>query len=546
MTDHSINIPFKTVGDWFVPEEPAHRVSGILDYDGQVSILALADSFEPVIGKITAGHAKRYRVVHGATTELGMVSLFDAVQLGLGFNIVEGKVAQPERLRSTMLIVGRHVDPDTLIKSMTFRIPGLEVWLSQRVIMNAITPPTKESPASQTVHIVCPAPEVIDVPSINGTIGFEISVPMAISNEVTRFSINASATLTVTSITGQRLAWFLDHYAYIAALITLLAGCPMPVDHIRARFSDQPTDHDVLLTLPKIPPCTATTVNDFFVFRGLIGSEFDGLIRRWFAEKTKLQLPVGLAANVLESQDLWTHLEFLSLLQALEGFHRATRPGIYMTDTDYEAVKKALSGALPSTVSPPHKSALKSKIKYGNEYSLQKRLTELVKALPDPIHKLTIGDTGDFPRPWIDTRNFFTHWDKELEHKIVTGQALYESNIRLRVLLRLVYLSYIGINLQMLERALVGTNPLAQHLIQLNFPDSPIMEVGSVPGPTSSGASSSEPTAPTQPIPAGNSTNTPSASDETTEATTPAPPAFEQLPTEDVGPPIVSDAKTDT
>jgi len=485
MTDHALNTPIKTVGDWFVPEEPAHRVSGILEYDGQVSLLALADSFEPLIGKVTAGHAKRYRVVHGATTDLGAVSLFDAVQMGLGFNIVQGQLTQPERLRATMLIIGRHVDPDALIKSMTFRIPGLEVWLSQRVILSAIAPPTKESRASQTVHIVSPAPEVIDVPSIDGTIGFEINVPMPMSNEVTRFSIAASATLTIASKAGQNLAWFLDHYAYIAALIALFAGCPMPVDRIQARFSDQPTDHDVLLTLPQISRCTATTVNDFFVFRGLLGAEFEGLVRRWFAEKLKLQLPVGLAANVLASQDLWTHLEFLSLLQALEGFHRATLPGIYMTDTDYEAVKKALGDALPATVSPSHKSALKSKIKYGNEYSLQKRLNELVKALPDPIHKLAIGDAGDFPRPWIDTRNFFTHWDKELEHKIVTGQALYESNVRLRVLLRLVYLNYIGVDLQMLEKALNGTNPLAQHLIQLNFPDKPIMEIGHVPGPIS-------------------------------------------------------------
>ena len=477
MTTRALNASIKTVGEWFVPEEPSHRVPGVLEYDGQVSLLDLSNSFEPVIGKVTAGHAKRYPVVHGATVDLGAVTLFDAVQLGLGFNIVQGQLTQPERLRATMLIVGRHVDPDTLIKSMEFRIPGLEVWLSQRVILSGIAPPTNESRASQTVHIMSPAPEVIKVPTIDGTVTFEINVPMSISQEVTRFSIAATATLTITSNTGQNLAWFLDHYKYIEALIALFAGCPMPVDQIQARFTDQPTDHDVLLALPKIPHCTATTVNDFFVFRNLLGSQFDGLVQRWFADKSKLQLPVGLAANVLASQDLWTHLEFLSLLQALEGFHRATLPDTYMAEADYESVKKALGDALPSTVSADHRSALKSKIRYGNEYSLQKRMNKLVKALPDRIHKLAIGIDGDFPRPWIDTRNFFTHWDKELEPKVVTGQALYEANVRLRVLLRLVYLNYLGIDAQMLEKALLGTNPLAQHLIQLNFPDTPLMEI---------------------------------------------------------------------
>ena len=344
------------------------------------------------------------------------------------------------------------------------------------------------------LHIVSPAPESIDVPTIDGTVSFEIHVPMAIADEVTRFSIAATGWLTITSHTGQNLAWLLDHYAYIEALIALLAGCAMPVDQIQARFTDETADRHILVALPKIPPCAATTFNDFFVPRGVLGTQFEALIQRWFAEKARLQLSVGLAANVLASQDLWTHLEFLSLLQALEGFHRATLTGTYMADTDYEAVKKALGDALPSTVSPPHKSALKSKIKYGNEYSLQKRLTKLVKALPDPVHLLAIGVAGDFPRPWIDTRNFFTHWDKELEQKIITGQALYEANVRLRVLLRLVYLHFVGVDPQILEKALLGTSPLAQHLIQLNFPETPIMEIGPVPTPIILHVSS-EPTA---------------------------------------------------
>jgi hypothetical protein len=252
-------------------------------------------------------------------------------------------------------------------------------------------------------------------------------------------------------------------------------------------------------------------------------------------------LSVGLAANVLASQDLWTHLEFLSLLQALEGFHRATLPGTYMADEDYEAVKKALGDALPLTVSPPHKSALKSKIKYGNEYSLQKRLTELVKALPDRVHLLAIGVAGDFPRSWIDTRNFFTHWDKELEQKIVTGQALYEANVRLRVLLRLVYLHFVGVDPQSLEKALLGTNPLAQHLIQLNFPETPIMEIGPLSNPVRPDAPSDESTAPSQTTSAGDA---PPVTDAKIDAPTSAD--LEKTPPADVQPSTASHSSTDT
>ena len=98
--------PLTAVGDWFILEEPSHHIFGTLDYDGQWSMLNLGDSFEPMIGKLTAGHIKRYRVVHGDTRDFGEVSLFDVVQVRLGFNLVQGKATQPERLRVTTLVIG--------------------------------------------------------------------------------------------------------------------------------------------------------------------------------------------------------------------------------------------------------------------------------------------------------------------------------------------------------------------------------------------------------------------------------------------------------
>ena len=41
------------------------------------------------------------------------------------------------------------------------------------------------------------------------------------------------------------------------------------------------------------------------------------------------------------------HIEFLSLMQALEGFHRALYEGLYMDEQGYASVKKALGDAIP-------------------------------------------------------------------------------------------------------------------------------------------------------------------------------------------------------
>jgi hypothetical protein len=199
----------------------------------------------------------------------------------------------------------------------------------------------------------------------------------------------------------------------------------------------------------------------------------------FWEQSSKVSFSVGLK----KSQDLWTHLEFLSLLQALEGFHRAIFAGIYMADVDYEKVKKALGDAIPPNVNSDHRAALRSRIRYGNQVSLRKRMNGLLDWLPARVRQLALGSPDAFPGPWIDTRNFFTHWDKELEQNVLTGQALYEANVRLRILLRVVYLHFVGVDPQVFEKALVSTSPLAQHLIQLNFPGTPMLEIKPVDHP---------------------------------------------------------------
>lgn len=120
-------------------------------------------------------------------------------------------------------------------------------------------------------------------------------------------------------------------------------------------------------------------------------------------------MPSQLALSVLSSDNLWLHVEFLSLMQALEGFHRATMPGLYTSEAEYEPVKQALNYAIPKVIGPDHKEALKSRIRYGNEVSLRKRVDALVGRLDLPVRKHILGGDGSVPRSWVVTRNYYTH-----------------------------------------------------------------------------------------------------------------------------------------
>jgi hypothetical protein len=156
-------------------------------------------------------------------------------------------------------------------------------------------------------------------------------------------------------------------------------------------------------------------------------------------------------------------------MQALEGFHRALFFGNYIDDGEYELVKKALGDTIPAGLGSDHKDALRSRIRYGNQLSLRKRLDELAKGLPEEIGRTILGNDGKAPRSWIDTRNYYTHWDEELRANVLDSQGIYNANVRLRHFLRALYLNLMGIPSNAVLKSLRNSSRSSQHLIQLNI-----------------------------------------------------------------------------
>jgi hypothetical protein len=207
---------------------------------------------------------------------------------------------------------------------------------------------------------------------------------------------------------------------------------------------------------------------DFFMPKGAIGTALEGVVSQWFERYAKVEVPSQLAMSVMTSDKLWPHVEFLSLAQALEGFHRGLFDGTYATPADYEGVRKALSDAIPQTVGPDHKDALRTRIRYGNEFSLRKRLNELAAMLSPAIRTLIFGPDGTVPQQWIDTRNYYSHWDGELRANILDGQEMIYAIPRMRHFLRALYLQLAGIPQQALQQALSNASDDSQYLAQIN------------------------------------------------------------------------------
>jgi hypothetical protein len=213
--------------------------------------------------------------------------------------------------------------------------------------------------------------------------------------------------------------------------------------------------------------CKLGHEHKLFLPRRDLAAHFERCLPRWFEIYPIIETSNLLAMSILGSNELQPHVELLSLMQALEGFHRTQHEGLYVPEDRYVGVAQTLVRAIPDDLGTDHKAALKSRIRYGNEISLAKRLTLLCDRLIKPIRIMLFGDSAKLPRQWVDTRNYYTHWDESLREHILDTQNLVYANARLRALLRVLYLEAIGIPQEIIFKAVSGTSAEAQFLIQI-------------------------------------------------------------------------------
>ncbi len=134
--------------------------------------------------------------------------------------------------------------------------------------------------------------------------------------------------------------------------------------------------------------------------------------------------------------------KFLLLSQAVESYHRRFRDGSYLSKSEFQSqVLKTLYKAIPAQLDQSFKDSLKSRLKYSNEYSLRKRIKDLInenKKILERYFKIP----NDLENEIVNARNYLTHFDKD-NHGITTSKLVFYSTI-LKALFELSLLREIG------------------------------------------------------------------------------------------------------
>jgi hypothetical protein len=180
----------------------------------------------------------------------------------------------------------------------------------------------------------------------------------------------------------------------------------------------------------------------------------------WTANYELYRTAVELYSSTELFADQLLDFQLLAVMQALETLHRNRFGGTYLTEGEYKPVNEALRGAIPPNVSDDLRNALKAKLQYGNDYSLRKRLKELLRKLPQQTADLIHPNLAAFLDTAVSTRNFLTHRTAELEKVSYQGAELYSATRLLRWFFLAVLLTDLGLPSAILSTALAHSSDL--------------------------------------------------------------------------------------
>jgi len=188
------------------------------------------------------------------------------------------------------------------------------------------------------------------------------------------------------------------------------------------------------------------------------GTDLPSVIDRWFTLVDEYKpLYQALMATIYEPSP-YLEVDFLRAAQAIEAFHRKDQGGTYLTPEEFEAFTECAKNGIPSSALKATKQALSKKLTYFNEYSLRKRLKELLKYVGPEIRDLIAQNVSQFAAEIVDTRNFLTHHSREDKAKILRGQDLYKAKLKLVALSFVLVLRKLGVESWASKKAL--TRPM--------------------------------------------------------------------------------------
>jgi len=447
---------FEHRGKWWLPAQEDSQIDGSLTYspdDG--AILELSGAFGDLSQVMASQRLSTPRLILGTTASRQEITLVNCVEKHRSLGVAYGAGYATSSYQPQVVLVGCHFQN---YEALTFarlhvRYSHLDAWAGLRHFDFA------QEEGITKISYSRPEPIPADLGG-----GVTVSVTSAGSEHwegspTTRVTIEREARIGIQIGEQAHLERFLKPIRLTQIFLSLAVGAavhPVKVTGTRQEtLGGAPIARSVdILYHPAlaVPLHGVVFPTDMTFTLAGITDRFEPFLRNWFQTAELLGPVVNLYFTALAETGISAEHRFLTLCQALESLHRRRHGGQYLSRDEYAPAYDQLIGAIPDWIAPDHRAALVARLKYGHQFSLRKRLTDIFSA-HDPVLRDVFPDPPAFINKVVKTRNYFTHYDEDDKQDAATGGLeLHRLATKVRTLIEVCLLSEIGFTSEELRK----------------------------------------------------------------------------------------------
>jgi len=443
---------FEYKGIFWLPRNPEELKAGTLKYTPEEGPLLELEG-EPFTEQLEILFKVFYEpIILGITSDGKPVTLEDCIWYVPHFSLSPGyPLYWSTKIQPRNVYLGEHFQCRDKIKfkSISARYFYLDEWFASGVVTAKVEKDkvTVTSPLSLPLTLLYSNDKLKIYLQSNVQFGFthfHPFQPRGVKIEETswlRFELNES----------RNLRDFLSFILNIRDFLTFVMNNPANLVAMRGETENN-KKVDIIADIPFFPTkLPRSTPQDILFSYEDVADRFHDILANWLGKTELLQPVYFLYTQILYNQANDPHQQLLSLTGALEALHLRSgnfaHKQKYTSCDKYEKICEELMNAIPEDTEADLRNKISEMLKYGNEKSLRKRLEDIIEYNKDILGWCS-KETDIFLQKVIVTRNYYTHFDKNLEHQACKGSELGGLIQKLRLLLKLCLLRESGFTIE--------------------------------------------------------------------------------------------------
>ena len=491
---------FEKMGTWFLPKTPDKKVSGQLIFSsdqrpklnlfGELSSLSIQQKLESTT---------EYSIIHGYLIdnngESDKVTLCNCTQKN-GFKTG----IQTSLIYIEYILKGYHFSSldEISFTGINVKYTHLEEWVNLPNASIECTPHENKKEIFREINFKQKVNEPIEIAKLNDCSIIIIDQPWISLQNIQYSSFlgwnsreislkeqksiliksqelkKLSDLLDIAHLIQQFLTFSCSQMILLSEITTYVIGKTPELQYLSNDFSDD--DYKLVevekpfyiemyyqISSPLMNQQSFDIDKILFKFTDIQG-ESNIVLEKWEDIQKNLEPIIQLYLGLYYLPTRYRNDLFLTLAQAIEGFHRFYYGGKYCDKNTFKKIRKELGKTFldelkvkENEIDQSYRESLLSKINYWNEYSLRERLEDLLSSddfnncLPDNFF-VPDEDKKNFINQVKDTRNSLTHPSSDLSDKskkskyITSGKELDKLIRKLKIILDICLLQSLGID----------------------------------------------------------------------------------------------------